>query len=122
MLHCSVTRQPGLALLKVKIGLVSERVNRANPDFFVCVRVSKISNSPVAKIFHFSNPLSNCQESGLFVLVKKYSFFTFPEVRLGMSLIQTATVPHNTNLSNFLVNKNTCFMVFFLFEGPNEYP
>ena len=73
MRHCPVTKQLWLALYKLKCGLLSEWVTRANPIFFICLRVNKIRSlgqpwsskvstsffKKLPRVLPFSVPLQN---------------------------------------------------------------
>ena len=78
MLHCPITKQFCLALCTVKCDLVSERVARANPLFFICFRINKISNSGAAMIIRLFHLHIQKQPRILYFSVPfaKYSPFT----------------------------------------------
>ena len=112
MLHGPVRKQFCYALCTVKCGLVSELVIRANPQFFICRSVNKISNFGAAMItrFFYLFDQKNSKNLPYFCLFCKVFTINISRRIAGKLTVKQKHPLFRTSPCNFLVNQTACFV------------
>ena len=112
-----------LALRTVEFGLVSEKITRVNPNFFICFMLTQSRLSGQRWSAEFSTSLSFELKKILQLSVPFSRISSFTSLRRMMASSLKSKPPlHHTRPCKFNAHQNECFVGLCFSAGRNEQP